>query len=172
MKSFYHVFLKTILLVFTALTIPVVCIADEDSVAANITKQSYFGVGAQLGLASGSGISVRHSWPNGLTLEGTAFFFSTGRPIWNFGAEVQYLLSSSDKDRLYALGGVGFYYNGGTASQNTLSSPTRIGVGIGYEWFVSNQMSVSAELPFTVFLGTGTVSVLPLPQIQFMYYFN
>lgn len=172
MKNFYQMLFRTTLIALALTAMPAISAADEDSVATNITKQSYFGVGAQLGLATGSGITVRHTWPMGLTIEGTAFFFSTGRPIWNFGAEAQYLLSSGEMDRFYALGGVGFYYNGGTAQQNTLTGPTRIGIGVGYEWFVSNAMSLSGELPFTAFLGSGKVSVLPLPQLQFMFYFR
>ncbi len=126
-------------------------------------------LGLQAGLLSGAGISGRVSFSNQLVLEATAFFISFGNVWYNIGGEVQYTLNDSHDSRLYALAGAGYYRNDNDSGMNEFTSPTRVGIGVGYEWIIDKRMSFGIELPFTMFIGDA-IRVYPIPQLQFMYF--
>ncbi|NQW29676.1 MAG: hypothetical protein HQ472_04105 [Ignavibacteria bacterium] len=170
MKSIITSIRKTLAVFSIFALLSISALAEQDSTQANIKKQNQFAVGAQLGLATGSGVSVRYTMDFGLALETTMFYFSTGKPIWNIGFEAQYALSHSEIEKFYVVGGVSYYYNGGSFNQNTLNGPSRFGIGLGYEWYFLPNVSIAGELPFTFFLGDNAPTVLPLPQLQLMYH--
>ncbi|CAN5402959.1 hypothetical protein BH10BAC6_BH10BAC6_07780 [soil metagenome] len=126
-------------------------------------------LGLQAGLMSGAGISGRVQFTNGLALEATAFFISFGNVWYNIGGEVQYTLNDEHESRLYALAGAGYYRNDNDSGSNEFTSPTRVGIGVGYEWILNKRMSLGIELPFTMFIGDA-IRVYPIPQLQFMYF--
>lgn len=134
---------------------------------------NFWAVGLQGGLATGSGLSVRTTMMNRFAFEATGFVWSTGNIWWNLGLEAQYLLDQAFDHRFYALGGVGYYFHANDLKDNTLSAPFRIGVGIGYEWFFSPKACLAAEVPITFFPNDGgKMTILPLPQLQLMFYFR
>jgi len=118
---------------------------------------------------SGTGISGRAAFTNDLVFEATAFFISFGNVWYNIGGEVQYTLNDANQSRLYALAGAGYYRNDDNAGLNEFTSPTRVGIGVGYEWILDKRMSLGIELPFTMFIGDA-IRVYPIPQLQFMYF--
>jgi len=136
---------------------------------ARSTAGPQWSLGVQAGLTSGAGISGRAAFSNDLVLEATAFFISFGNVWYNIGGEVQYTLNDSHDSRLYALAGAGYYRNDDDNGVNEFTSPTRIGIGVGYEWILDKRMSLGIELPFTMFIGDA-IRVYPLPQLQFMYF--
>lgn len=136
---------------------------------AQSTKNTQWALGLQAGLLSGAGISGRVAFANDLALEATAFFISFGNVWYNIGGEVQYTLNDAHESRLYALAGAGYYRNDNDSGMNAFTSPTRVGIGVGYEWIIDNRMSFGIELPFTMFIGDA-IRVYPIPQLQFMYF--
>jgi len=136
---------------------------------AQSTKNPQWSLGVQAGLMSGTGISGRAAFTNDLVFEATAFFISFGNVWYNIGGEVQYTLNDANQSRLYALAGAGYYRNDDNAGLNEFTSPTRVGIGVGYEWILDKRMSLGIELPFTMFIGDA-IRVYPIPQLQFMYF--
>ena len=140
------------------------------ALADKLEKQDFFGLGFQVGLTTGTGVSLRYSMMNRFALEVNGGYVSVNGPVWSLGAELQFLLNSTSDSRLYALAGLSTNYVS-SSDTNKLDAPTRIGIGVGYEFFVGDRISLAAELPITVFIESEPV-VLPIPQVQFMYYFN
>ncbi len=133
-------------------------------------SENIFGIGVHASLTSGLGLSFRQR------LAGTAIAYQiTGGIIkagsffyYDLGAEFQLDLSGSDNDRVYVIGGAGYYFKG--EARNELKTPTRIGVGIGYEFSLTKQIGASAGLLISGFLPNG--DILPLPQLGFHYFFK
>ena len=165
----------------TFLIIAVLCLTAINSIAQPIATDSLvskpkhfsenvFGIGLHASLVSGMGVSFRHR------LAGTSIAYQinggiikiSGSLYYSIGAEFQYDLSGGERDRVYAIAGVGHYYKG--ISSNDLSRPTRIGAGVGYEFPVAKQIGVSVALLVMGFLPGG--DILPLPQIGFHYFFK
>ena len=63
---------------------------------------------------------------------------------------------------------LGYYYKGEIT--NDLTTPLRIGAGIGYEFSLTKQIGVSLGLLIMGFLPGG--NILPLPQIGMHYFFK
>ncbi|MBL7997917.1 MAG: hypothetical protein JNL32_04685 [Candidatus Kapabacteria bacterium] len=140
-----------------------------------MNRDAYFGVGAQLGASTGGGISMRYTMPNRIGTELTFWYLTLGsdRAMYNIGAEFQYKLDNSADSRVYAIGGVGYYGESLTkdsvSNSNTLTGPFRFGVGLGYEWSISRAAMINVEGVLTIF---SDKTVLPLPQMGFVYYFR
>ncbi len=147
-----------------------------DSLAPRITRfsENVFGVGLAASLCSGLGLSFKHHLANiPIAYQITGGPFKTsGIAMWDIGAEFQYDLSVAS-NRLYAVFGIGEYYYGSNDSAkvgNQLVSPTRLGIGIGYEMSQSNAIGLSLNLMITLFEPDGVI--LPLPSIGVHYYFK
>ena len=87
---------------------------------------------------------------------------------YDIGGEFQFDLSGSDNDRVYIIAGLGYYYKG--ISTNDLTTPIRIGAGVGYEFSMAKQIGLSLGLLVMAFLPGG--NILPLPQIGMHFFFK
>ena len=136
--------------------------------------QPAFGIGLNVGLVSGAGISGRGTFPGGFVAQGTFFVMTLSDwTHFNIGGEVQYSLIRNPDWRLYSLLGMGYYSSttdDTTKPGNQIANPFRTGLGIGYEWFVGRQFVVSIAGALTYFPKTG--EVLPIPEIGFFFYFR
>lgn len=139
--------------------------------AEKLNYSPFFGIGAQLGFATGTGISLRYTDPRRMAGEVNFWYITLGKDkaFYSVGAEFQYQLDNSLDSRLYAVAGIGYYGNSEANVDNTLSAPARIGAGVGYEWFISRAAALDAEMLLTFFTDK---TVLPTPQIGFVYYFR
>lgn len=148
---------------------------------------TYFGIGLQTGLSTGMGVAVAAAFPDRIGAELTIGYLGFGDvTLFSMGAEGQYYLDDAGNSRLYALLGGGYYYavtdtaqvddNGKkkevTNEANGGPGAGRIALGIGYEWAISRKMSLSLEIPVTLFLGGPRTNVYPFPQIALLYYFR
>lgn len=148
---------------------------------------TYFGIGLQAGLSTGMGISVAAAFPDRIGTELTIGYLGFGDvTLFSIGAEGQYYLDDAGNSRLYALFGGGYYYavtdtaqidESGKKKQITNEAnggpgAGRIALGIGYEWAISKKMSLSLEIPVTLFLGAAKTNVYPFPQLAMLYYFR
>jgi hypothetical protein len=132
--------------------------------------ENIFGVGLHGSLVSGLGLSFRQRFA------GTAIAYQINGGIikagsslyYDIGGELQFDLSGSEFDRIYVIAGGGYYYSGN--GKNDLSTPGRLGVGIGYEYAMTRQIGVSFGLLISGFLPNG--DILPLPQIGIHYFFK
>lgn len=133
-------------------------------------ETAVFGIGLNASLCSGMGVSFKeHLAQLPFAYQLTIGAFKTGSlSLFSGGAEVQYDLSVRDADRLYTLLGFGFYYKG--EHKNDLSSPTRLGLGVGYELGQSGTLSFAFNGMLTYFTETG--DILPLPSVSLFYYFH
>lgn len=148
------------------------------TLADQLRSTDYWAIGAQYGLLGGTGLTLHYSMANRFSVELTGGYITLGDGMWSVGAEAQYLLDHGSDNRLYALVGAGNYHVGTVDSagviSNNLSHPFRLGLGVGYEYFLSHKASIAAELPVVIFLPRqgGRAEVYPFPQLQFLYYFT
>ncbi|MCX8052042.1 MAG: DUF481 domain-containing protein [Chlorobi bacterium] len=140
----------------------------------NLDEAPYYGVGFQLGFATGVGFSFRYTSPRRFALELNAGYITAGknRAWYSVGAEVQYQFDNSLDSRFYGFAGLGYYADDKDSVGNVLSYPTRLGLGVGYEWFISRAAALSLEAPLTFFIGEPGVQVFPTPQFGIVYYFR
>jgi hypothetical protein len=150
----------------------------RSALAENLRQSDYWAIGAQYGLLGGAGITLHYSMANRFAVELTGGYITLGDGMWSVGAEAQYLLDHGADNRLYALVGAGNYHVGNKDTSgvisNKLSHPFRLGLGVGYEYFLGPKASVSLELPVVIFMprAGGRAEVYPFPQLQFLYYFT
>lgn len=162
------------------------------SIRETLKGKTYFGIGLQAGLSTGMGVTFSASFPNRVGAEMTIGYLGFGDvTLFSMGAEGQYFLDDAGNSRLYALLGGGYYYavtdtamtvtDTITKKVTTLPQPNeanggpgagRIAIGIGYEWAVSEKMTISLEIPITLFIGGPKSNVYPLPQLSMLYYFK
>ncbi|MDW8075235.1 MAG: hypothetical protein RMK00_05625 [Bacteroidota bacterium] len=140
----------------------------------NLDVAPYYGVGFQLGFVSGVGFSFRYTSPQRFALELNAGYITAGRnrAWYSVGAEGQYQFDNSLDSRFYGLAGLGYYADDKDSTGNALSYPTRFGIGVGYEWFISRAAAIAIEAPLTFFIGEPGVQVFPTPQLGIIYYFR
>ena len=89
------------------------------------------------------------------------------------GAEAQYSFIRKPDWRLYSLLGMGFYTSTSSDSAkpgNRIANPFRLGLGLGYEWFASDQFVVSLAGALTYFPNTS--EFLPTPEVGLFWYFR
>ena len=149
---------------------PTATATSSNTLASELDDENFFGVGLQVGLATGSGVTVRYSLANRFVFEVNGIYLAINDPLWTVGFEGQYRLNTTTNSSLYALAGAGFYH-AAKGDTNKLDAPIRIGIGVGYEWFISRNFSLALELPITIFIQ-DEIAVLPLPQLQVIYYFK
>ncbi|MDP4235066.1 MAG: hypothetical protein Q8919_01295 [Bacteroidota bacterium] len=89
--------------------------------------ENIFGVGLHASLVSGLGLSFRQR------LAGTVVAYQISGGIikvdrslyYDLGGELQFDLSGSDRDRLYVVGGTGYYFSGEVKNSLFSSAPDR-----------------------------------------------
>lgn len=141
-------------------------------------QSTYFAIGANLGFTSGCGLSGRVSVPGGFSVQATGFIITAFDYLhFNMGLEAQYAFDRNDNGRLYGLLGFGYFDSARQDSAakypgNRIAEPVRIGLGPGYEWFLSKRSVLSISLPISILLGGDKTKVFPIPQIGFFYYFR
>ncbi|MFZ1730235.1 MAG: hypothetical protein WBQ23_07525 [Bacteroidota bacterium] len=146
------------------------------------TEQLRFGVGAQAGLMSGMGLGVRIHPIGRMSVQVAGGALSGGESVMaSAGIEGQFDFDWRERSRFYGFVGMGYYTNGEeelTVAAKTwapgkedprLKSPFRAGVGIGYEWDISNVLIFSASVAFTYF---SEGAFIPLPQVGLYYMFD
>ena len=137
-------------------------------------RTTAYGIGLNVGLVTGAGISGRGTFPGGFVAQGTFFVMTLGDwTHFNVGGEVQYSFIRNPDWRLYSLLGMGVYSSttdDTTKPGNRIANPFRTGLGIGYEWFAGDQFVVSIAGALTYFPTTG--EVLPTPEVGFFFYFR
>jgi len=142
-----------------------------------LSQRLSFSVGLNFGLTSGMGVSVGAIFPFRLETQLNFFVISMGGYFhYNVGLEGRYNMIRKDGWQLYALLGMSYYSSelrdDKEAEQrpgNRVANPFRIGPGIGYGWFASEQFVVTVSGAITVFPTTG--EVLPLPQLGLAFVF-
>ncbi len=132
-------------------------------------ESNVFGVGLAGSVCSGMGLAFRQhfgSIPFAYQLAG-GIIKSGDVLLYDAGLEFQFDLSLSE-NRLYAVLGGGYYYQGN--GRNELASPNRFGAGIGYEMPFSKSVGMSMDLMVTLFEPGG--DILPLPSLGLLVYFK
>jgi len=134
---------------------------------------TYFGIGLQAGLATGSGMMFRAMIPERYAVEATIGIVTLGDyTYFSSGVEAQYRLNANNNERIFLLLGGGFYSKN-KGEGNIFDAPFRAGFGAGYEWFFGNgNAMLGAEVPLTLFFEENELVIFPTPQISFMYYFR
>lgn len=126
-----------------------------------------FGLGGNLSLGTGLGLSFRHHLASKFSYQISAGIIKDSKTLlYDLGTEFQYDLMRSEFIRFYSGGGFGYYYKG--EDKNELKGPLRIAIGIGAETKAKSALHASVNLYFTYFTN-GTI--LPLPQFGIHYYF-
>lgn len=133
-----------------------------------------YGIGGNIGLLSGAGLSGQIYLMPKLSIQPTFFVITLGDYFhFNMGAEAQYHFSRSDGGGVYGLVGAGYYHSTTTDTTkpgNRVANPFRFGLGLGYEWFVSRSFAFSIAGAIHYFPYTS--QFLPLPEFGMYYYFN
>ena len=138
-------------------------------------RETLWAIGLHGGLLSGMGLGLRMNYSQrfGFQLVGGAMTWKD-KFVYSVGFEGQFDFDTAKRSRLYALAAVGFYDNGEEEPKpgdedKRLKGPLRAGLGVGYEWAVSDKMVLMANGAFTYF---SNGSFLPLPQLGIFYYFR
>ncbi len=180
--------MKHRIIVFTIAALSFITLSVTQVQAQSGSKKGYyteklrFGVGAQAGLMSGMGLGVRIHPIGRMSVQVAGGAISGGESVAAAtGIEGQFDFDWRDRSRFYGFLGMGYYTNGeeeltlaaGTWEQGKedprLTSPFRAGIGLGYEWDISNVMIFSASIAFTYF---SEGAFLPLPQVGLYYMFD
>jgi hypothetical protein len=129
-----------------------------------------FGIGLNASLTSGMGVSFKHHLggiPFAYQLSGGYLQLGDDQ-VWSFGGELHFDLNVAHEQRLYAVGGMGYYYIGD--STNTMDHPLRWGLGVGYEFPLKGSLTISVNIMITgKQFGNN---ILPLPSAALHYYFQ
>lgn len=164
-------------LVISSLAIaqPATPLAGADSLnGEDFYHRQSFGIGVNAGLVSGAGLSGRATFPGGFITQASFFVMTFGQwTHFNIGGEAQYSFIRKPDWRLYSLLGMGFYSSTTSDSArpgNRIANPFRLGLGLGYEWFASDQFVVSIGGALTYFPNTS--EFLPTPEVGLYWYFR
>ena len=139
-------------------------LAAERAPAQTVGMKTYpeKALGGAVGMASGMGFAFRRLPQEQLGFQVTFIGWKVGdEHFLSVGIQPMYAINKSSTNRLYALGGVGYF---STVDENRVN----IGVGLGVEFFVMEQIGSSVDLTLT-YLDNG--DIVPLPQVAFLYYF-
>ncbi len=149
--------------------------APADTLTGNdFYRRQAFGIGLNASLISGAGLSGRATFPGGFITQASFFVITLGEwTHFNIGGEVQYSFIRQPDWRLYSMLGMGFYTSTSddtTKPGNRIANPFRMGLGIGYEWFASEQFVVSLGGALSYF--PSTAEFLPTPEVGLFFYFR
>jgi len=127
-----------------------------------------FGIGISVGPVSGIGLSFRHHLPTRFSYQVTGGIIKVDDKLsYAVGGEAQFDFTRKESERFFLVLAAGYYYSG-SAGENELQGPGRLGLGVGAEVSLGGQVHASGELLFSYF---SDGNVLPLPQIGVHYYF-
>lgn len=136
-------------------------------------SKTLWGVGGYGGLLSGIGLSARFHPMGRICVQLTGGAIKLSELMYDFGLEAQFDFDTRGRSRFYGYIGGGYYYKEGENAlkekENTLKGPLRLGLGIAYEWGISEKLVFNLNGAFTYFTNGD---ILPLPQVGFYYYFN
>lgn len=132
------------------------------------------GVGVQVSWLSGSGLTYRRWLDNGFGFQVSGVpFLTSGSSFINVGGQVMKEFFRSRTVRGYGLLGAGLAYSyGGTSYDNNgaqVAAPTSLNVGIplgiGGEWFVTDNLAFTAGAGYTLafplsFSPGGTIGLM------------
>lgn len=162
------------ILSINSLTVAAQTTQTQQTIGEDLYNNTYFAIGANAGLLSGTGLAARVSFPGGFTSQAAFFVMTFGQYThFNIGGEIQYAFDRGSSGRLYSMLGLGFYSSTSDKPEkpgNRIANPFRTGLGIGYEWFTSEKVVVSLSGAITYFPSTG--EVYPLPELGLFYYFR
>lgn len=178
--------MKLHFLLLPVLAVLLLFAAGTQTTQAQSSENDYYmssarwGVGAQAGLMSGMGVGVRYHPRGRFGVQLAAGGISGGDGLAAaVGIEGQYDFDWRERSRFFGFVGMGYYTNGEEEltfeeweqgkEDPRLESPFRAGVGLGYEWDISNTLIFTANVAFTYF---SSGSFLPLPQIGLYYLFD
>ncbi len=157
-----------------------------------VFADNYMGVGFSASFVSGVGLTLKDHLPySPIAIQITGMPFKDGNVgMYDIGGEIQYDLFLG-YTRLYLVGAAGYYYyndgstnsnnqngygfntnnsNNNNSSGNELSSPYRLGFGLGYEIPYGRNVGMTLNLMFTAFMPSG--DIIPTPSIGFVGYFR
>jgi hypothetical protein len=180
MKKGHSIFAALSLLGVLVAT-PLAAQPDSGAVVHSLRTDDLWSVGAQFGLTTGTGVTVRYL-PAGrfacaLTVGG---FRSSENWTYSIGGEAQFDFDIVGRSRFYGFAGAGYYYTGETTTtgtppnevkntENSLDGPFRMGIGAGYEWDLSRVLLLNVNLALTYF---SDGKFYPMPQAGIHYTFR
>lgn len=149
--------------------------SDAATVGSDFYSTTYGAIGLHASLLSGAGISGRVTFPNRLSIQGTAFVMTAGEYThFNIGGEGQFAFAQGDGGRLFGLVGLGYYSSTSDKPEkpgNRIASPVKVGLGIGYEWFLSHSLTLDLSAPLVTWF-IEEEKVLPTVSASMHYYFK
>lgn len=148
-----------------------VVIRSSRSERAALRSSSYWGIGVQLGLTTGTGLQVSYVPSSELQYEATFLYFAPEALC--IGGEVQYALGRNVELRGYRT----YSFLGGLYARLDDITSVALGVGVGIEAFLfTRNLGVSLELALTLWAAAtrklGGAAILPLPQVGLAYHFR
>lgn len=176
-----HRFLVVTIAILSFITLSMMQVhAQDGGKKGYYTEQLRFGVGAQAGLMSGMGVGIRVHPVGRMSVQVAGGALSGGESVMaSAGIEGQFDFDWRDRSRFYGFVGMGYYTNGendltyeewlAKNEDKRLKSPFRAGIGLGYEWDISNVLIFSASVAFTYF---SEGAFIPLPQVGLYYMFD
>jgi hypothetical protein len=148
-------------------------------------EQNVYGLGLNFSLMSGMGISFKEHFAQSrfsYMLTGYVYKDNSGA-TYDYGVELQYDIYLKAETRFYAFAGASYFYDGGSVNQvdpvsgliqsvqqNSLTGPTRLGCGAGFETSISSSVCFYANLSLTSFQPSGDLYIYPYGG--FMIYFK
>ena len=145
--------------------------SGEDAGENSILAGSVVGIGANVDVMSGLGVSVRHHLPQSFSYMVTGYAYKTRDVIsYNYGIELQYDVLLKERLRFYALvGGSQFYYDGNPdVRENEYVGPTRFGGGLGLETNLGSAVCFSVSGKLVSFQPVG--DLIPFAGLAMHYY--
>lgn len=138
--------------------------------------KSLWGIGGYGGLLSGIGLSARFHPAGRFCAQLTLGAMKFDQLMYAAGMELQFDFDSKGRSRFYGYIGGGYYYvgkeeekNGVKEKKNNLKGPARLGLGVAYEWAISEKLVFNLNGAFVYFTNGD---IWPMPQLGFFYYFN
>lgn len=145
--------------------------SGEDAGENSILAGSVIGIGANVDVMSGLGVSVRHHLPQNFSYMVTGYAYKTRDVVsYNYGLELQYDVLLKERLRFYALvGGSQFYYDGNPDERgNEYVGPTRFGGGLGLETNLGSAVCFSVSGKLVSFQPVG--DLIPFAGLAMHYY--
>ena len=155
------------------------------------------GMGFAAGAITGLGISYRRHLANKWGYQFTGIPFASSSSYFvSLGANFMRTLHATKKTRFMAIGGISTYLRGnysidwdscdysrpvgpeeeyvdpcaGLEEQWNRSNTINIGIGIGMEFSLGQNIGLAIELPVVLMLG-NEIGIYPIPSVSLIYYF-
>ena len=166
--------------------------------SAGSTSGTQQGIGFAAGATTGVGISYRRHLANKFGYQVTGILFGSSTSFFgSAGINVLRTLHKTKKTRFLAIAGVSTFYSADNQidwEKCRVAKPTdyedpnfdpcagvdptwqhdltvNLGIGIGMEFMVSENIGLALELPFVISVSSEDFSVYPIPNASLIYYF-